>query len=555
MNLDIPSIQKAVQLTGPDELRLNAEKQVHMPGPYQILCEVEAVGLCFSDLKLLKQFSNHARKGPIKQGIDPAILDEVPSYIPNNKPGVPGHEAVVRVCAIGDKVEGIKQGGRYLVQTDYRWLPNTNSNASFGYNFEGGLQQYVLMDQRVITSPEGESMLIQASGSLSASAIALIEPWACVECAFAVKERVKITNDGRMLIVIDKSCDPAKLESLFNNYGTPAKVTLVSEHTVNLNIDLSVENTNSLSELSGATFDDVIYFGNCPETVELLLLKVGPKGLINIVLCGSKLDRKVVAHLGRVHYGGIRIIGTAGSDPADAMKNIPTTAELQKGDKINIIGATGSMGLMHVIRCISQGIKDVMVYAGGRNQKRLDAVSEIASPIARKLSIHYLPYNIKHGMPKVKFDYIMLLASAVKLLTESVEQAAQNGIINVFAGINADVEVAIDLDQYIRKQLYFVGTSGSRLEDMEVVLEKVESGKLDTNISVAAVCGIENAVDGIRAVENHSISGKIIVYPSVSGLPLLTLDKLQQSMPEVAKKLSEGLWTKDAEDVLLNKGN
>ena len=203
MNLDIPSTQKAVQLVAPDELRLNTEKQVHTPDSYQILCKVEAVGLCFSDLKLLKQFSAHARKGNIQSGIDAEILDQIPSYVPAEKPAVPGHEAVVRVCAIGDKVEGIELAGRYLVQTDYRWLPNTNSNASFGYNFEGGLQQYVLMDQRVITSPEGESMLIPASEKLSASAIALVEPWACVEDSYAAKQRASIKPGGKMLVVVD----------------------------------------------------------------------------------------------------------------------------------------------------------------------------------------------------------------------------------------------------------------------------------------------------------------------------------------------------------------
>jgi D-arabinose 1-dehydrogenase-like Zn-dependent alcohol dehydrogenase len=50
----IPAHQYAVQLIGPDQLILNAEKAVNPPGPNQVLARVEAVGLCFSDLKLLK---------------------------------------------------------------------------------------------------------------------------------------------------------------------------------------------------------------------------------------------------------------------------------------------------------------------------------------------------------------------------------------------------------------------------------------------------------------------------------------------------------------------
>ena len=77
-----------------------------------------------------------------------------------------------------------KVGERYLVQTDYRWLPTSGSASAFGYNFEGALQEYVLLDERVITAPDGESMLIPVPEDLSASALALCEPWACVEDAY-----------------------------------------------------------------------------------------------------------------------------------------------------------------------------------------------------------------------------------------------------------------------------------------------------------------------------------------------------------------------------------
>ena len=85
---------------------------------------------------------------------------------PGEKPTVPGHEAVVRIVKVGEGVDHFKVGERYVVETDYRWLPTEKSNAAFGYNFEGGLQEYVLFDERVITSPDGESMLIPAPEDL-----------------------------------------------------------------------------------------------------------------------------------------------------------------------------------------------------------------------------------------------------------------------------------------------------------------------------------------------------------------------------------------------------
>jgi hypothetical protein len=67
------------------------------------------------------------------------------------------------------------------VQTDYRWLRTPGGERGFGYDLEGALQEYVLLDERIITSPEGESMLIPVPEKFSASAIALVEPWARVE--------------------------------------------------------------------------------------------------------------------------------------------------------------------------------------------------------------------------------------------------------------------------------------------------------------------------------------------------------------------------------------
>ncbi len=143
VNTKLPETQYAVQLVGPGALKLNTSKPVPKPGPHEILAKVEAVGLCFSDLKLLKQFDKHPRKTEIVGGIEPDVLKEMQSYVPGSLPTVPGHEVVCRIVAVGDQVKHHQVGQRCLVQTDYRQLPTAaSSNAAFGYNFEGGLQEY-----------------------------------------------------------------------------------------------------------------------------------------------------------------------------------------------------------------------------------------------------------------------------------------------------------------------------------------------------------------------------------------------------------------------------
>ena len=311
---ELPETQHAVQLIGPDEVVFNKSKEVFRPGRHQILCRIEAVGLCFSDLKLLRQFSIHARKGEIISGIDPEVLKEIPSYVPGDAPTVPGHEAVVRIAAVGPDVEKFKVGERYLVQTDYRWLKNANSNASFGYNFEGALQEYVLMDERVITSPEGESMLIPVSDQLSASAVALIEPWACVEDAYASPERRTLKAGGRLLVVADVEVAQHVLTDLFDSYGRSGQITEASDVTT----------------LGDAVYDDIVYFGSDADKVEVLFGKLAAGGLFNIALCGGKFGRDVVTPVGKVHYGGIRVVGTCGKNPAESMEYIPETGEIQE---------------------------------------------------------------------------------------------------------------------------------------------------------------------------------------------------------------------------------
>jgi threonine dehydrogenase-like Zn-dependent dehydrogenase len=185
----IPTTQHAVQLVGPGELRLNAAKPVPQPGPHEILAKVEAVGLCFSDLKLLKQFHDHVRKSEIAAGIEQSVLAGIQGYVPGKQPVVPGHEVVCRIVAVGSEVKQHRVGERCLVQADYRQLPTVaGSNAAFGYNFEGGLQEYTLVDERVVVAPNGDRFLIPVGEERGASAIALVEPWACVEDSYVTRE-------------------------------------------------------------------------------------------------------------------------------------------------------------------------------------------------------------------------------------------------------------------------------------------------------------------------------------------------------------------------------
>lgn len=551
MNQKLPETQRAIQLTGKAELRLAEAKAVPRPGPHQILCRVEAAGLCYSDLKLLRDFDHHTRKSEVVSGIDPAVLQEIPSYVPDLAPTVPGHEAVVRVAAVGEGVTSCSPGDRRLVQTDYRWLRTASSNAAFGYNFEGALQEYVLMDERVITSPEGESMLLPVPDDVSASAIALVEPWACVEQAYLVRERRRFRPDGTMLVAASGDPSSAALDSAFQQYGRPAKLLWFSPASPSPDITPAATRVADLAEVPDGSCDDIIVLGADADHVESLFPKLAPGGLMLIALCGARFQRPVAVPFGQVHYAGIRLAGTAGSDLSEAMEAIRESGEIRAGDRIGVIGAGGPMGVMHVVRDLCQGAPGVSVFALDVDDRRLAELAKLSEPLAAEHGVVFRALNPQRERPPEAFTYSVVMVPSAALVEAAVAEAAERAVINVFAGMPADSTVSTDLNAYITKKLYAVGTSGSRVYDMLAVLKKLSAGQLDTNLSVYAVAGLEGAQAGLKAVETREAGGKIVVYPSCRGLALTPLAQMDEQMPEVARHLANGQWTKEAELELL----
>lgn len=528
----IPTSQRAVQLTGPGELRLASSKPVPSPGRHQFLAKIEAVGLCFSDLKLLKQFAGHARKGPVVSGLPPETLAEMPHYVPGDRPTVPGHEVVCRVVRTGDHVRHYRVGDRMIVQADYRTLKTAGSNSAFGYNFEGGLQEYVLFDERVVGDPEREDgFLIPVPDEMGASALALVEPWACVENSYATAERETILPDGRRLVLGADAEDVARLA------GDRLSQSVVVR-------------TPGQPLPTGESFDDIVCSVGDPALIGVLTGLLAKGGLLSLVLDGKRLAGPVSVDVGRVHYAGIRIVGTLTNDLGDALAMIPPTGEIRDGDRVLVIGAGGPMGQMHVIRALL-GFPKAHVVATDTSRARLDELDRKVAPIVVGHQGAYRSVTASELAPEETFDTIAIMAPIPGLVQEAIRRARPGARINLFAGIPPGTSVPLDLETLIERRVYLFGTSGSEPRDMRLVLDKVTSGRLRTDLSVAAVSGMAGALDGLRAVEERTLDGKIVVYPSLPDLPLTPLGELAARLPRVAERLENGAWCREAERALL----
>ncbi|MEV0094353.1 alcohol dehydrogenase catalytic domain-containing protein [Streptomyces sp. NPDC050738] len=514
-------MQTAVRFTGPDLVTLVRDKPVTAPGDRQILGRVECVGLCFSDVKLRHQFDRHVRKGPV---LPDDALRSVPSYAPGNLPTVPGHEVVLRVVAVGSGVTSAVVGGRYVVQANFRDLATADSTGAFGYNFEGGLQQYVLLDERVTIAADGESYLLPAPDEPSASRLALVEPWACVENAYAVRERRQIKPDGRVLVV-----GAGDLSGL----------------------DLSGSTVVEPAGLAPQSVDDLLYHGADATELERLLPLVAPGGLVLIATGGGLFGRPVDVPVGRVHYQNLRIAATTTDAFADCLDTIPATGELRAGAHVNVVGAGGPTGVMAMVRAIVTSEPKALVEGAVRNPLRAEALRRRITRLAAQHDVEVRLFDPRTERPRGPVDHCFVMAPVPDLIRTAIDDAAPRGIINIFAGIATDVPCPIDLDTYAAKRLYFVGTSGSAVADMRAVLAKVADGRLDTNLSVGAVSGMAGALDGLDAVRDRTVPGKVVVYPALDGLPLLTLGELVARHPTVGPLLRDGCWTGAAEEELL----
>ncbi len=555
----IPRTQWAVQVTGPGRLVLEKRKAVPAVGPFHILARVEAVGLCFSDLKLIRLFDEHPRKGPVTGGVEPEILSALPSYVPGDKPTVPGHEAVCRIVSVGSEVRRHAVGERVLVQTDYRALATAGSNAAFGYNFEGALQEYVLFDERIVIDGEtGERFLIPVGEELSASAVALVEPWACVESSYATANRRGPRPDGRMLVVADARRKVIGLDETVGLLGRPCVIfALCKEANQEMavrEIGVQTRTASTTAELEDGSFDDVIYYGSDPATVEALETRLASGGIINVVTGGARIARPVKVGVGRVHYSGTRWVGTTSENALRSYASIPHSGETRPGDRVAIIGAAGPMGQMHVIRSLATAPEGTEIIAVDLDASRLAGLEQKCRALSRQRGIPVrLVDASKEGFPE-KCTYVTVLAPSPALVAEAVEKAGKGCLVNVFAGISVETRQPLDLQRYIENECFMFGTSGSTIADMKKVLSALEAGRVDTNLSVEAVSGLSGAIEALEDIGRHTFSGKVVVYPALRELDVVALSKMPQDLPAAAARLEGGVWCKGAEEALLAGG-
>lgn len=550
---------------GVDRIGKNGKPEsfrIPLPADDQLLVRVDAVGLCFSDVKLIKLGGDH----PKLYGRD---LSKEPTRV--------GHEVALTIIKVGKNLSGTyKPGQRLAIQPD---IYVNRRNTAYGYTISGGLIQYHLIGPEVLDADDG-AYVIPVDDQVGYAEAALTEPWACVDAAYTQRRRLEPRIGGMMWIIGQKS-DSTRY-TFSDGLHAPASIYLTNvppslkeailkdvpqETKVMETGDISVEDLSSFNARStdGKGFDDIIVLSpTSGKLVGEIAKLIAFRGVMNIVGKQELKDNSDI-DAGRIHYHYTAYVGTKSSDISSAYGEKRNRCELRPGGTALFVGAGGPMGQMHVQRAVENANGPQTIIATELNQERAEVLRTIIAPLAQKKGKNFRIYNpevetrsLQDFLLEItgeKFvDDAVICAPVAKLMEESAALLKADGMLMLFAGVPNGTFINVNLSSVFMGNLQLTGTSGSRIHDQEVVLQKTLDGELNPNRSVAAIGGMGAAREGISALLNGTYAGKIIIFPQILDLPLIGLQELEQHYPAIASKLGDNyLWTVEAEKAMIEE--
>ena len=533
---------------------------VPAPAPDQLLVRVDAVGLCFSDVKLIRLGSEHPKLYGRDLSVDPIRL---------------GHEATVTVIEAGDDLaETYRTGDRLAIQPD---IFIDGRSTAYGYTIPGGLIQYHLIGPEVLDA-DGVSYVIPVADGIGYAAAALSEPWACVEAAYTQRRRLWPLSGGTAWIIghPDDQRDYDFGETL--RHAARVVLTGLNPNTASAVLEAigpqtetSIVDAPELSEYAslvdretdGEGFDDIILLDpRSASQVTEVARHIAFRGTLNLV--GERpLNGLSSIDFGRLHYDYTAFVGTRGPTIETAYGEQRNRCDLQPHGVAVFVGAGGPMGQMHVQRALEKADGPSVVIGIDPDRVRLDVLAASLGPLAERSGCELIVLNADASDPSVRAlidersdgagaDDVIVTVPVATVMASAAQLMSDDGMLVFFAGVANGTTGPLDMSRVYLSNAQYTGTSGSTLDDQALVLDKTAAGLLSPDLNLAAVGGIEAGRDGVQAMLDGRFAGKIVIFPQVAGMPLLGLDELADRYPDIGSALGpQGQWTSEAERRLI----
>ena len=534
------------------------EFEVPEPNDDQILVRIGSVGVGFSDIKVVKQ-------GPAHPKLYNRDMRKEPTRL--------GHEVSLTVVRVGKNLaDQFHPGQRLAIQPD---VYQNGMSTAYGYTVPGGFIQYHLIGKEMLETDAGVCLL-PLEEEMGYAESSLLEPWGCVIAAYTQRRRLTPKPGGSMWIVGQPGDDT---QYTFSASLAPATVVLTdapaSVHALVEQSGARIIQRDGLDSAGygdmvqdvtgGAGFDDIIVLQpTSAETVSAIARFIARRGTLNLI--GTQpLDGLVSVDLGRLHYDYIAFLGHCGTDIAASYGEARNRADLRPGGVTVFIGAGGAMVQMHVQPALVLPDGPRPVVATEVSDERLETMKKLFTPLANKNGRRLLFFNPNSSSVSFKdfvmgatngegADDVVVSVPVAKLMEEGDEVLKPDGMLVLFAGVPTGTLGKVRLSNVYLHNAQYTGTSGLTIDDQAEVMERRVSGTLSPGRSVAAIGGLETAREALEAVMEGRYPGKVVVFPQITGLPLMGLDELKERLPEVAEKLGEDLmWTNEAEEALIEQ--
>ncbi len=304
-------MMNAAVLEGPNRI---AVKEVEIPscGPKEAILKVMACAVCGSDIRIY-HYGN----------------DRV------HYPAVIGHEIAGEVAEVGSEVTRVKKGDRVAVGADVPcgtcyWCTNgmgTNCaiNYAVGYQFPGGFQQYMLLNETILRYgpvtpiPEG----------LSFNEAALAEPLACaingLELAqFGLGKSLCIIGLGPigcMMLELSKVFGAARVFAAQRSAGRLEMARQFREDARFISTEQEDLVETVMRETKGEGVDLAITTAGTVQAHEDAIKMVRHRGYVNL-FGGLKNQPKLCIDSNLIHYKECFVMGSHGSLPRHHLKAV-----------------------------------------------------------------------------------------------------------------------------------------------------------------------------------------------------------------------------------------
>lgn len=508
----------------------------------EILTKVEALGLCFSDIKIIRAGGAHPKLWESDLKKHPLIV---------------GHEAVLTILKTGTKVPlRYAPGQRYLIQPD---IYVGGRSCAYGYGMDGGLTQYSIIDSRVWKGGT-ESYLLPCPDNLPSFAAALLEPWTCVRAAYHIPHRTAPAEGGSLLLVTEAgNYAEYSAGTLFRNQKRIVSVNFSESAVRKLEEEtgMPIERRSSLPE--NEMFDDIVCADlKNRELGERALVLAGSHAVVSFI--GDCGNENWNIDVGGLHYKN-RFYQGVRSGTLDAAYSMPRRQDLRRGGCAWFPGGAGAMGQMHVELAILSPNAPSKILVTDLDEDRIEHLRtklagraeergiELRFLCPKTLPAEIFAREISAFAPDGFSDIVILVPSA-KVIDQALPHLADDGLINVFAGIPAGETSAVPVRRIIENGIRFTGSSGSTTQDMKDAFHAAVQHEFEPQSALAAVAGFRAVKQGLEAVASGKFPGKIVILPDCPDLPLTPFDA-EHLDPELTATLdAHGVCTEKTEEVL-----